>query len=481
MLLWINLVLMAVTGLRCASRAINVCATAFNLDVIAPSWHTGRLWFMRLGYYKFNRPKQKTDDWAWILDHTVQIGKDKCLLILGIRLSMAPKDRPLTFGDLEPIDLIPMRQSNGEIIYALLEQTVAKTGVPRQLIADHGPDINAGINMFIKVHPDTCSTWDIKHKTASILKQLLGDDKAWTVFIKECATTRKQVQQTELAGLAPPNQRTKARYMNVDILIVWGMRILQLFTSLMNMSNWYGANISINTTLEEQNIAPLNSNNTTVEIDMDRLQDKLGWIVKYSVKLNELNRIMIIIATIESFIRAYGYTTNTVFKLQQELKDCTLCERSKKVKDLLLEFVRIESAKVRLGETLLGSSEIIESLFGKQKILSNEQSKSGFTGLIVGIGAFVGDTTKEVIMAAMETVKTKDVKQWVTKTIGRTVQSVRNLLCNNHQKAECGSLKKNNLTDLQPEQQIIFNESDKDSTDYLFAVPNLNEMEVKWN
>ena len=219
MLLWSNMILLATTGLRCASRAISVCLSAFHLNVAVPSWHTGRYWFMRLGYYKFNRAKQFADDWVWIIDHSVQIGQEKCLLILGMQLSKMPRGRAITYEDLEPIDLIPICKSNGEIVYTQLEETIKKTGVPREIIADHGPDINAGINKFLAVHPDTCSIYDIKHKTAAVLKKMLGDDKEWLEFVTECATIKKQLQQTELAFLVPPNQRTKARYMNVEELI----------------------------------------------------------------------------------------------------------------------------------------------------------------------------------------------------------------------------------------------------------------------
>jgi hypothetical protein len=38
------------------------------------------------------------------------------------------------------------------------------------------------------------------------------------------------------------------------------------------------------------------------------------------------------------------------------------------------------------NERLLGSSEVIESVFGKQKYLEREYAKEGFTSLILGIG-----------------------------------------------------------------------------------------------
>lgn len=87
--------------MRCASRVMDLSVKFLNLNLTVPSWYTGRLWLMRLGYYKLNRPKEHADDWAWIVDHSIQIGKEKCFVILGVRLKNLP-NRPLTFTDVEP-------------------------------------------------------------------------------------------------------------------------------------------------------------------------------------------------------------------------------------------------------------------------------------------------------------------------------------------------------------------------------------------
>jgi hypothetical protein len=33
--------------------------------------------------YMLMKPKQQADDWVWIIDHTVQLEVEKCLVILG--------------------------------------------------------------------------------------------------------------------------------------------------------------------------------------------------------------------------------------------------------------------------------------------------------------------------------------------------------------------------------------------------------------
>ena len=224
--IWIALVTVAATHMRGASRAMELIFTHLNISLPTPSWFSGRLWLMRLGYYKLNRVKEKADDWIWIIDHSVQIGTEKCLIILGIRLKNLPKDRALTYNDVEPIELVPVKKSSGDIVYQQLEEASEKTGIPREIISDEGPDIKSGIKKFIGNHDKTCSIYDIKHKTASLLKRELKDNEQWQGFIKSCSKTKVQVQQTELAFLAPPNQRSKSRYMNIEILVNWGVKAL---------------------------------------------------------------------------------------------------------------------------------------------------------------------------------------------------------------------------------------------------------------
>lgn len=128
--------------------------------------------------------------------------------------------------DVEPLVLEPGVKSSGEIVYQQLEATLQKTGVPREISSDHGGDVKAGVDRFCAAHPTTAAIYDIKHKTATVLQQELAGDPAGQAFTQLCQQTKHQVQQTALAFLMPPNQRPKARWLNVDILVRWGTQAL---------------------------------------------------------------------------------------------------------------------------------------------------------------------------------------------------------------------------------------------------------------
>jgi hypothetical protein len=93
----------------------------------------------------------------------------------------------------------------------------------------------------------------------------------------------------------------------------------------------------------------------------------------------------------------------------------------------IIEFVEEQSASARPGEHLLGSSECLESLIGKGKRMERQQSKSGFTKMVLAMAAAVVEPTKEYLQAALAYVSTETVYEWGHDLLGRSVQSQRRL------------------------------------------------------
>ncbi len=409
--LFADLVLSDAVSLRGASRVTERITAFLQLPLAVPVWHTGRLWLLRLGYYKLTRPKERADDWVWIADHTVQIGAEKCLVILGIRLSaLPPAGQCLSHRDVEPIALLPVEKSNKDVVYQQLEAIIEKTRVPRSIVGDHGSDLKAGVEKFCQEHPETSFIYDIKHKTAAVLKREFACDETWLEFTRLAAQTKNRVQQTSLAPLAPPNQRTKARYMNIDVLVRWGRGVLAF--------------------LDEQR-----TEETTL-FDPEQVQKKLGWIIRFRRPLEEWGELLRLTDATESFVRQRGLYHHAHLELAEQLQSMAHTDRTQRARTELVAFVARESAKARPGERLLGSSEVIESVLGKLKRLEQDQAKSGFTGLLLSIGAMVASTTSDVILKALETVPTKKVLAWCKEELGHSVQAKRRGVFAFHSKSE---------------------------------------------
>jgi hypothetical protein len=404
-------VLSAAASLRGASRTLETVLSLFGPALPCPSWYAGRLWLLRIGYYKLTRPKPKASDWVWILDHTVQVGVEKCLLILGVRLGeLSRTDLVLSHEDVEPIALFPVRSSNGEVVLQQLEQTMDTTGLPREILADQGCDLKAGIERFCHQHPQTCSIYDIKHKSAALLKHTLQHDAHWQAFTQLAAQSKSQIQQTALAFLAPPNQRTKARYMNLEILVRWGQRALAVLDRLEKRADHRDSH--------------------------EKLEAKLGWLKQFRDHLTEWEALLDVAITTECFVRKHGLWRGAEAELSRRLDHCIASPKVLQLRDQLLAFVRNESLKAEPEEHLLGSSEIIESVLGRLKRLENNQAKSGFTGLVLSVAAVVSETTREVVQKAMTTVPTKRVLEWTRQHFWQSVQAKRKLAFSSTENAE---------------------------------------------
>ena len=398
----VSLVLSAATSLRGAGRALAVMQECAGLVSWSPSWSSTRLWLLRLGYYKLTRAKEQGSDWVWIVDHVVQTGQEKCLLIVGIRLRAVPVvGEYLTHADVEPIAVSPVRQSNGEMVYQQLEEARKQTGVPREILSDQGSDLLKGITQFCQAHPETSHIYDIKHKVAAVLKRNLGAEPAWQEFSRLAGQTTQGVQQTVLAALAPPRQRRKARYMNAGELVTWGGRMLKY--------------------LDEDG-------SQRQEWDPQRVEQAVGWVRQYRQEVEQWRQWVEVGTITEQFVKAHGLSAGGAQQLQRRLAEAGTLPRTQQLCAELVQFVTKEVAKAKDGERLVGSSEVIESIFGKWKRVEGDQARSGLTGLVLALGAIVSHTSAAVIRQALESVPTKTVLTWCREKLGKTVQATRRTL-----------------------------------------------------
>jgi hypothetical protein len=392
------------TGTR-LQRVPDVLSMHFHwsdLNVRAASYYSVRLWLLRLGLYQLNRPKAQADDWMWIVDHTMQLGERKCLIIVAIRqAAWDAKDRVLGHEDVELIDLVPVTESNGDVVYRQLQKAAAKTGVPRSITSDGGSDLHCGIDRFRKKHRTTAWLYDIKHKTACLLKHALELDASWQPFVKKVHQFKQQVSLTPLAGLAPPQQRSKARYMNMDILVDWAKE------SLLRLDNPKALR--------------------KAGLKVRQVEEKLGWLRKYVPQVRRWGEMLAVVGDTENYVRHQGIHRRAAEELAVSLPKSTI-PAVQRLRRQLLEFIALQGRQAKEGERLLGSSEVLESIIGKFKHVAGERGQHGLTGMVLSIGALVGNLAVETVQAAMTVTNTHAVWNWCRSHLGATVQSVRQKL-----------------------------------------------------
>lgn len=86
---------------------LQLLRTMTGLGKKTQHWTTGRLWLISVGHAKLTAALAHADAWAWLIDRSVQIGQEKCLVILGARLADLPRGTCLRYENLELIALIP--------------------------------------------------------------------------------------------------------------------------------------------------------------------------------------------------------------------------------------------------------------------------------------------------------------------------------------------------------------------------------------
>jgi hypothetical protein len=403
MTLSLSLVVSACVHLRCVEKIFKILALFFSWAPSMPCWSTHRLWLLRVGYYKLTRPKVIAEDWAWIVDFTIQAGRMKCLVVVGVRLSTLGSERDskiLGHQDVEPIALVPMEQATGERVCQCLEEAIPQTGLPRQIIADEGSDVKAGIHQFQAQHPDTDYTYDIKHFTANLLEREFASDVTWTAFTQWATQSRHTLHQTAWSHLEPPAQRAKSRYMNMDILVAWGVKTLAFLDRI-------------------------EAHGPTPE-DVESIRCKLGWLSQFSADLAEWDQILRLIGATETQVRRQGLFRACDGPLRHRLRlEPHATERTIRIRWALIEQVLEASLKARPGECLLGSSEVLESIFGKFKYMQDEHARGGFTAMVLAIPALVAQTTQEVVQRAIETVPVATVRAWISETFGTSALAQR--------------------------------------------------------
>jgi hypothetical protein len=291
-----------------------------------------------------------------------------------------------------------MDSATKHTVAACLEGAVAKTGVPRAILSDHAADLHGAIEIFRGQHPETSELYDIKHKAACLLKALLEGDEHWKRFASLAAQAKFAIQQTGAACLVPPSQRSKSRFMNLSELVRWGRQTLALLDDPSRLER--------------------------LAVSSDSVREKLGWLAEFRESLAEWSADHELIEGALDFVRCRGLYRGAGPDLAEALPAAP--EGAARVlRERLIAFVTAESSQARAGEILPGTTEVLESCFGRLKALEDGQSKSGFTGLVLSLGAMVSTRTAEAIGEALERCRVRDVLNWCREKLGVSVQSLR--------------------------------------------------------
>jgi hypothetical protein len=381
--------------MRCAAAVLTLIAQRWGLPFATPSFSTIRSWILRLGCYALCCPLPQ-GPWVWLIDHTIQVGPEKLFVILGCPLSAVPfGERNLSLTDLRLIALVPMAQSTHLAVDTALETATARTGAPRVIVSDHATDVKKGIEAYQQRHAGTMQVHDIAHYGANVLEHRWEREPRWHEFLRQLQQGNQKLRQTAEAYLRAPTLRPKARFMNVGPLLRFAARVLRLLAQP----------------------APA-----------EQVVAKYGWLREYREALaGWLEQHRLVQTTIEQ-VRRHGVNAGTRVRLQQAWGPLSDRPGTALVAGHLRAYAEKYGGRAAPGERLVASTEVLESSFGKLKRLEGDASASGFTGMVLALGALTGQANEATVREALEAVPRKEAAGWIKRTLGVTMTWLRRQL-----------------------------------------------------
>ncbi len=365
-----------------------------------PSRITAQRWMGKVGYYKLHSYIEKTDNWIILIDESIQVGPQNFLVILGCREKDLPRGRSLKLEDLTPLHAVVQTKCDAGSTLRALEAVKLRVGSITGICSDECSNLVNAFTDYQKENPNAIHIPDIVHKLANILKKQLKDDVEWEWFIKSINTAKLKIYNTSIAYLAPPSLRGKSRFLNLDILVDWVSKTLNI----------------------------LKTGNSLAECDTEYAEKHLGWLRQFEDPLKYYTNLLRVASIARHLVRekgVYQYIADD-FAIEfdnaspKEGWDVATCRVAYQV----YEFLEQQGNKIEKGRVLLGSSEVIETFFGKYKSMQGN-TKAGFSGLVLAGLAHVGRIDKSIVQRALETVTHAQVNDWVEKHVGVTMHAMR--------------------------------------------------------
>ncbi len=294
------------------------------------------------------------------------------------------------------------------------------------------------------------------------MKQDLSTNQNFQQFLAQCNLTYSQIQQTELFFLIPNSQRSKARYHNIDIIVNWGLNVLQywekqdfslistefiiyretlfllrekldpsclgklvkiLGTQMADLNSFY--QVIVETIGQEQWQKKGRIISQAAELGRRRFLEKLGWLLTYEKELHIYAEILKVFDLAKKQFHKQGLHQKSQqdwLELTKEFSDSPWIQSSQ---EKVTQYLAIEGQKVPVNQTFLATSDIIESIFGKYKIFSSSSTYSEINEMILTLLLCTTEFTPDLVLQAMESIQIADVTAWSKEVFGQSMLSKR--------------------------------------------------------
>jgi len=169
-----------------------------------------------------------SNGWIWLIDSSIGLGAGKILTILALPGDFFKNhSRAPTLADMHAVGVAVASSWTGQTIASFLRQIIAQIGIPLALLKDAGTDLSKAVKVLAESGIPLLNIADLAHVVANILRHHYEHHPLMHIFLTACGQASSNFKQSILACLAPPGIKTKARFMNLILLVRWAQRILE--------------------------------------------------------------------------------------------------------------------------------------------------------------------------------------------------------------------------------------------------------------
>lgn len=392
-------------GFRPTETSLGIVFKWLGIDVKIPSFDSIRVWSCRVGIAQLKLAVRDGEAWIWLADHSNQIGEEKVLQIIGIRVKdLPPIGETLPRDKMVVLATVPGTSWTREDVRREYKKLAEQIGPPAYLVTDGAVELIESADALEIEGQTPIVLRDMKHYAANVFEQLIGKDERFKEYLSKLGRTRSTVQQTELSHFTPPPQKPKARFMNLGPILRWGRMVSH------HLSDY--------------------SSQSRQGITAARMNEKLGWVRGFRDEVNVWNRCQEVMQASLGFINRHGVYHGAASKLKDELDELQAthppdCDLSATLASKLIAFVESSESKLPAGERAWLSTENLESLFGQYKRLEGQHSKGGFTSLIAALPMLLTHWTPDNVRESLTAVPVQAMKHWLSENLGTTLPSKR--------------------------------------------------------
>lgn len=363
-------------SLRLAAQVVGFYAQLMGWEYAVPSHVTVRNWAMRCGLYQLGKAGEAKKKMTLIIDESVQLGKEKLLLLLGICKSMHQTQvGALCHEDVQVLGMSVQPSWKGEQIAAFVKDRLGTLGIRAdQVISDCGSNLLKAYGLLNLQHIADCS-----HHMMNGVKKIFKDDTELSQLCAHIGRLRQQLSMTDFAYLLPPSLRDKDRF----------CRVFQL-------NDWLG------------------------RINEFQLQDEEG-VTKYLTFLKgtealqlRLRQVEALVEIVGTVLRHCGLSQAAQQLIQQRVQDYlatqpTVTSQATDFMKHVANYFDKHQGLIQDGKRWLCCSEVIESMFGKYK---NKGGMKMITADVLFIPLYGVPITVDFVKTAVESTPIKSLSEW---------------------------------------------------------------------